>query len=197
MCPDERPSKSRHRWQGVYRADSVGEARGGDPVVSRKTSEMKERGMHMTKERWGSLFFLFPGIYGLIFSRDIPMGEWNNPGPGMFPFGLSVLLVISGVLWFIRGKRTAEEQEKIGWRGIAKTQVTPFKIVVLTAAFILVLDQLGYLLGSFLYLLLIFFWVSRFSIWISTALALGVGICSWYLFGRILLVQLPVGVLPF
>ena len=51
----------------------------------------------MTKERGGSLIFLAAGIYGLVFSTGLPFGRWNEPGPGVFPLALSILLCISGL----------------------------------------------------------------------------------------------------
>ena len=51
----------------------------------------------MTKERGGSLIFLAAGIYGLVFSIGLPFGRWNEPGPGVFPLALSILLCISGI----------------------------------------------------------------------------------------------------
>jgi hypothetical protein len=45
----------------------------------------------MTKDRATSVLFLLTGIYGLYFSIQLPMGRWNEPGPGVFPITLSIL----------------------------------------------------------------------------------------------------------
>jgi len=45
----------------------------------------------MTKDRAASLLFLCSGIYGFYYSVQLPMGRWNEPGPGIFPFTLSNL----------------------------------------------------------------------------------------------------------
>ena len=39
----------------------------------------------MTKEHFGSVFLLPVAGYALIQSSRLPMGEWNQPGPGVFP----------------------------------------------------------------------------------------------------------------
>ena len=99
------------------------------------------------------------------------MGKWNEPGPGVFPITLSILLLISGVSWFILGKRGAEEksqEEKAGWRDIVKTLSTPLKIVGLTALLILTFNRVGYLVASSLYIFILLFWVSRYRIIVST-----------------------------
>ncbi len=145
----------------------------------------------MTKERGGSLIFLSVGIYGLIFSIQLPLGKWNEPGSAVFPLSLSILLGISGILWFIRGGRADGAQND--WRVIVRGLINPLKIVGLTGAFILVLDRLGYLVTSSLYMFFLFLWVSRYRLWIALSLAIFLGVGSWYFFGKFLVIQLPRG----
>jgi putative tricarboxylic transport membrane protein len=147
----------------------------------------------MSKERVGSLIFLFTGIYGFIFSIQLPLGKMNEPGPGVLPLSLSILLCISGTLWLIYGKGGGEEKTKIDLRGLMKKLVTPLQIVMLTAAYILTLDLMGYLLASTLYLFFIFLWVSRYKLWAAMGLAIVIGGGSWYFFEKLLAVQLPRG----
>ena len=154
----------------------------------------------MTKDRAASLLFFCSGIYGFYFSVQLPMGRWNEPGPGVFPFILSFLLLISGAAWFIRGKhKTAEKGkgEKAGGFAFIKNLATPVKIVGLTALFILVFNWAGYLITSSLYLFILLLWVSRYKVIVSVALAVGIGVGSWYFFAKILAVQLPQGFLSF
>ena len=147
----------------------------------------------MRKERAGSLIFFFVGIYGLIFTLLLPLGKWNEPGPGVFPLFLSILLSISGILWFIYGKQRGEGEAKMDWRGIARKLNTPLRIIGVTAAFVLTLDWVGYLVTSSLYLFILFLWVSRYRIWVAMGLAIILGAGSWYFFEKILAVQLPKG----
>jgi putative tricarboxylic transport membrane protein len=152
----------------------------------------------MTKDRATSVLFFLTGIYGLYFSIQLPMGRWNEPGPGVFPIALSILLLISGVSWFIVGKRGAEEKsqaEKAGMSDIIKALSTPLKIVVITALLILVFNRVGYLVASSLYIFILLFWVSRYRVIASFLLALSIGIGSWYFFEKVLAVQLPKGLL--
>ncbi len=152
----------------------------------------------MTKDRAAGLLFLLTGIYGLFFSIQLPMGKWNEPGPGVFPVTLSILLLISGVSWFILGKRKAggeSQEEKAEWRGIANTLSTPLKIVGITALLILAFNRLGYLVAASLYIFVLLFWVSRYRVIVSILLALSIGIGSWYFFQKVLAVQLPKGLL--
>lgn len=145
----------------------------------------------MTKKRAGSLIFLAAGMYGLILSLQVPMGKWNEPGAGVFPLIISILLCMSGAFLFVTGKGRVE----IDWPAIIKQQWTPFRIVALTAGFILALNPLGYLVTSSLYIFLLLFWISRYRLWFSMGLAVIIGIGSWYIFAKLLAVPLPQGIL--
>jgi putative tricarboxylic transport membrane protein len=121
----------------------------------------------------------------------LPLGKMHEPGAGAFPLIVSILLAISGVFIFA----TAKERVEISWRELIKEQWTPFQIVALTAGFILGLDRLGYPLASVLYMFTLLFWVSRYRLWVAFALAMAIGVGSWYVFGKLFQTPLPVGIL--
>lgn len=145
----------------------------------------------MTKTRAGSLIFLLVGGYALVLSIQFPLGQWNEPGAGVLPLTLSILLCVSGMLWFIAGKPKEGEKTGIDWRAIAKLVKVPFQIVVLTTALVLMLTRVGFLLGTMIYLFLIFAWVSRFKLRVAIGLAIVLGTGSWLFFVKLLLIQLP------
>ncbi len=147
----------------------------------------------MTKRRAGSLVFLIAGFYGFILTLQLPMGKWNEPGAGAFPLIVSILLCIFGIGMFIAGKGKVA----LDWKGLVKEQWTPFQIIVLTGAFILSMEWLGYLLASCLYIFTLLFWVSRYRIWIAIGLAACIGTGSWFMFGKVFETPLPGGILPF
>ena len=151
----------------------------------------------MTKERGGSLIFLAAGIYGLVFSIGLPFGRWNEPGPGVFPLALSILLCISGIAWFIRGKTKGEARKSAVLKEFPHKYATAAQIVGLTGVFILVLEPLGYLLTSVLYLFSLFLWVCRYRLWVAAVFAITFGAGSWLFFEKLLTTPLPKGFLPF
>lgn len=151
----------------------------------------------MTKERGGSLIFLAAGIYGLVFSVGLPLGQWNEPGPGVFPLTLSILLCISGIVWFIHGKAKGEAGKPAGLKEFSRKYVTAAQIVGLTGAFIFILEPLGYLLTSILYLFVLLLWVSRYKLWVAAVFAITFGAGSWFFFEKLLSTPLPQGLLPF
>jgi len=150
----------------------------------------------MSKERGGSLIFLAAGIYGLIFSIGYPLGRWNEPGPGVFPLSLSILLCIFGISWFIQGKGKGGKKATVTLGGFVRKFITPLRIVGLTAAYILTLELFGYLLASTLYIFVLFFWVSRYKLWTAFVLAIAFGGGTWLFFEKLLVTPLPRGFLP-
>ncbi|MGA2956162.1 MAG: tripartite tricarboxylate transporter TctB family protein [Thermodesulfobacteriota bacterium] len=143
----------------------------------------------MSKERIGSLLFLIVGILALVQSVQFPMGTLEKPGPGVFPLILSVLLAAIGVLLLFAERG----QGRLNWSRLLREKGTVWKIIILSAAFISAFEGLGYLAGSAGYLFLLFFWVCRFRAGAAVALTAIIAISSWYFFGTILGLQLPVG----
>ena len=75
-----------------------------------------------------------------------------------------------------------EEGGGTGWREIVRGFLTPMKILGITLAFILVLERLGYLLATPLFMFILFLWVCRYRIRVALVLAFVIGVGSWYFF---------------
>jgi putative tricarboxylic transport membrane protein len=150
----------------------------------------------MGRQRAAGLIFLAIGIYGLIFSVPLPWGTWEEPGPGLFPLAVSLLLSLAGIMKIFQDKGK-EEGGRTDWRRIARGFLTPMKILGVTLTFILVLERLGYLLATPLFMFTLLLWVCRYRIRVALVLSLVIGVGSWYLFDQILGIQLPQGILRF
>jgi putative tricarboxylic transport membrane protein len=150
----------------------------------------------MGRQRVAGLIFLSIGIYGLVFSVPLPWGTWEEPGPGLFPLAVSVLLSLAGIMKIFQDKGK-EEGGRTDWREIARGFLTPMKILGITLVFILVLERLGYLLATPLFMFVLLLWVCRYRIRVALVLALVIGVGSWYFFDKILAVKLPQGILRF
>ena len=156
----------------------------------------KREGYDMTNERVASLVFFLTGMYGVIFSIQLPVGKWREPGPGVFPLALSILLCFFGILWFVRGKGI-NRKARGDWFGTIRRLSTPLKIAGATAGVIIAWDWLGYLLASTFYIFVLFLCVSRYRYLIAMGLAIAIGAGSWLFFAKLLAVQLPRGVIAF
>ena len=143
----------------------------------------------MNKEHVGGLFFLFVGICFFFLSIKLPAGKLTQPGPAIFPLVLSLLLSIMGLLIFFSVKGKPKIERAKDSENLAK----PLAIILLTLAFIFFMGRLGYLITSFLYLFSLFFLVSRFKWFFSAGLSGILAAGSWYFFGKILGIFLPLG----
>ncbi len=147
----------------------------------------------MTLERVGSLFFLAIGLYVLVQSIRLPMGSWTQPGPGVFPFILSFLLSVIGIALLV----SSGTGKKVNWRDALSGQVTPWSIIALTALFILGFDRLGFVVASGIYLFVLLYVVSRLPFARAAGLSAGITAAGWYLFVKMLDLQLPMGLWRF
>jgi len=134
---------------------------------------------------------LLTGIYGITFSLSLSMGRWNEPGPGAFPFGLAILLAFSGIMIIARAKSKREEKQGKKARDFLRNLITPLLIILLTLGFILTLERVGYVSSVWVYLFILFFGICRYKLPLAAGMAVVFGLGSWYLFVKILGVQLP------
>jgi len=142
----------------------------------------------MTKELAGRFLFIVVGLYAFILSWRLPFGTLERPGPAVFPFVLSLLLTLIGILLLF------EHQPEPDAECAARlSQAKPWEIVVLTALFILLFEGIGYLEASCLYLFLLLFRVCRFNWWVASGAAAAIALTSWLIFGKLLGLQLPAG----
>jgi putative tricarboxylic transport membrane protein len=143
----------------------------------------------MNKEHVGGLFFLFVGICFFFLSIKLPTGKFTQPGPAIFPLVLSLFLSLMGLLIFL----SAKGKPKIERAKDSENPAKPLAIILLTFAYIFFMGRWGYLITSFLYLFSLFFLVSRFKWFFSAGLSAILAAGSWYFFGKILGIFLPLG----
>jgi putative tricarboxylic transport membrane protein len=159
------------------------------PFALTASADFNRLELVMNKERAGGLLFLFVGVCFFSLSIKLPIGKFTQPGPAIFPLALSLLLSIIGFLIFFSNKG----KPKMDWAKDFENLAKPFAIILLTLAFIILLAKLGYLLTSFFYLFSLFFLVSRFKWFFSAGLSGILAAGSWYFFGKILGIFLPLG----
>lgn len=58
-----------------------------------RTEPHHRSALHQHLHRLGPLVPLLLGLYAALSARDMGLGELNNPGPGLWPFMVSVLIV--------------------------------------------------------------------------------------------------------
>jgi putative tricarboxylic transport membrane protein len=144
----------------------------------------------------GGVMLILIGIGVVIGSIRLHVGTLLVPQPGFFPLvgglllvGLSVILLVQGFLG--RGTTPRQPREAFGeWR-------RPLILVVSMSAYTVVLEVLGYVLPTIAIAIIILrvLGVTSWKVLILASGGLSVG--TYYLFARIMGIELPAGVLMF
>lgn len=143
------------------------------------------------------VFWIGLSLFIIFFSNKYGLGAFHNPGPGLMPFVLGLLLLVisfyllmSSLLKRSRGDETRTEgQSRINFRKV---------ILVLASMFFygLFLERLGYLIVSSLTMILLFWGVGLKRLR-SILFASGLTVLVTYFLFTYLGVRFPAGVLKF
>ncbi len=141
-----------------------------------------------------ALLWVVIGLVVMIVSYQMSLGSLHAPGPGMLPFILGTLLLIVSLPILVNSIAVSAKNHEPGiWSGIGIKKV--LFIVASLVAYSLFLEKLGFLITTFLFLLVLF-WAFDPRRWI---LALGVSLLTaaltYTLFVLVLQVELPAGLL--
>lgn len=108
--------------------------------------------MSKTFDRYASLAFLVLGAGFVYQSQSISESAYgSNVGPNIFPMGLGMILILLGLRLFYETFRYKLEE---GGGEKAVLDYKRFFIILIAAiAYVLLLEQLGYIISTFLFLL--------------------------------------------
>jgi hypothetical protein len=151
----------------------------------------------MKKDIFSGLFCLLFGIYFTIGSYNLGLGEWGRPGPGYFPFGAGLLFGIFSIPVLVKALRrpplnetSLQPSERVHWQNMAL-------ILLGMLAYSLLLKRIGFVLCTFL-LVILFIRVIAKERWSKSIMtALIVAVTFHLLFNILLNAQLPSGILKF
>lgn len=135
------------------------------------------------------ILLLAVGVFALVQSLALGVGELVRPGPGLWPLALSAALCVLAVI--LIAVDSADDYERWGRRS-----VTVLLGVASLLAFVLLFETLGFVIAAFLMLLL---WLRVFGgeswLW-SAGLAVAGAVGFQLLFVNALGVPFPDGILP-
>lgn len=149
------------------------------------------------------LIWILLGIGMCIGSVELKLGDFHTPGAGFLPFFAGALLAIFGLILMVSTlffQATEEKNAGNRW-DLAKQHrrrfLNPLLTVVILLGYILLLEPLGFLLTTFVCLLLLFK-LSEPRRWVTPVVLSGsTAILSYLVFSVWLQCQLPKGLLRF
>jgi putative tricarboxylic transport membrane protein len=144
----------------------------------------------------GSVLLIIVGAGVVIESFRLKLGTPLMPQPGFFPFIGGALLVGLAVVLLVRSLRRRDGS------GQPPEEITgelrrPFILIVSLCVYTAALKYLGYVLPTMILVAVVLRVLGVKSWKILTVASLGLSVVAYVLFGRVLGIDLPKGVLPF
>ena len=149
-------------------------------------------------DRIFSFIWIVLGISQCVGSIPLGLGEWVEPGTGFMPFVIGLVMIALGIALFLEASTVLRKDPKIKisvWSDVYWRRV--LYVVLLLAAYAVVLPKIGYLIATFL--VMVFLLKSGEPVkWIS-AIVVGIlaSAISYIIFGVWLNVSFPRGILSF
>jgi len=150
----------------------------------------------MKRDTLSTIFLLLFAIYFTIESYRFGLGDWGMPGPGYFPFGAGLLFGIISLSVMLSALRKVPKEmprgslERLQWKNIVL-------IILGMLAYILCLNKVGFILCTFLLVVMFIRIVSHWR-WVnSIIIALSITLAFHFLFDVLLNAQLPMGPFKF
>ncbi|NOU94496.1 tripartite tricarboxylate transporter TctB family protein [Paenibacillus sp. LMG 31456] len=138
-------------------------------------------------DRYASIAFLAIGAFFVVDSRNISQSAYGSSvGSNIFPMGLGIILILLSIRLFYENLRVKNDKSE------AKLDYKRFGIIFAAMVlYVFLLEKIGYVIATFLFLLIGFQTLERkkllFSIIISAAISVGV----YYVYVTVLQGTLP------
>lgn len=143
----------------------------------------------------GGLGFLLLALVGVEESLRLPLGSWQSPAPGLFPLLVSLVLVGMALTLLVvtlgtrasapPGPSSEARRTKVWWT------------LVSLLAFYALLEPLGFLTTSFLFLFFLLRAIAGQRWGVTLAIGAAASVSSYLVFDRLLGLPLPRGPLGF
>jgi putative tricarboxylic transport membrane protein len=135
----------------------------------------------------GSIFLLL-GLFFLAGSLGITHSSYGSVvGPNVFPFWLGALLVLLSAIVIVQAHKAGAPAKQKGGRNYARFGA----ILGATAAYVFLLEPLGYVIATFLYLVATFQVMERKRLLASVALSAFFACFIYYIYVSIFQGTLP------
>ncbi len=143
-----------------------------------------------------AIFWVLFATYICVESLRMPLGTWRDPGPGFLPLGSGLILGALSLVCYLQARLRKSEEPEDPWYPREKGKNLILALVALFA-YVIFLEALGFLLGSFLLLLFLFRGIESQKWMVSIGGSALASFLCYVVFQLWLQTQLPKGVLGF
>ncbi|MEX2199516.1 MAG: tripartite tricarboxylate transporter TctB family protein [Burkholderiales bacterium] len=144
-------------------------------------------------ELWGGLGWLALSVFVVFAGRNHGIGVVSDPGSGFLLFWLGLLMCGFSVALVAAAIRAGGPSFPSLWAGTRWGKV--IGIIASLCAFAALLNTLGFLLASIPLLLVLLRGIDPVPWPIALPVGIGAPLAVWWLLKKLLLIQLPAGVL--
>jgi putative tricarboxylic transport membrane protein len=152
----------------------------------------------LNADRLSALVFLAIGLCALYSSTILGLGTTREPGPGFLGFLTSSFISLMALIVFFQSiKKIEDKKQKVSdlWRGLKWRR--PLGVCLITIGYILVFEWLGFVVSTFLFLMILMKGMEALAWWKALFLsALSTGF-SYLLLSISLESTLPKGIFGF
>ncbi len=148
-------------------------------------------------DQFSSLFWLVVAIGIVFLSLKYGVGTFREPGPGFITFFAGLILAVLSLALFFSSFRDGADRNSLRslWSGLEFGKV--FYVLLLLVAYVFLLKPLGFLIGTFLLLALLFRVKGSYRFKTVLLMSLFVTAGSYLIFEIWLQAQLPKGLFGF
>ncbi len=146
-------------------------------------------------DQTSSLFWLVVAIGIVFLSRKYGVGTFHEPGPGFITFFAGLILIVLSLALFFSNFRDQAERNTLGnlWAGLEFGKV--LYVLLLLVAYVIFLKPVGFLITTFLLLVLLFRVKGSYRLKTLLLMSLLVTAGSYLVFEIWLQAQFPKGIL--
>ena len=145
---------------------------------------------------WVGLFLMILSALIISEALELEVGTPNSPGSGFMIFGAAAVLGLLALHQFVKSLRL-KRPEAAGTREERAHWCRIVAVILANVLYIYLLQPAGYLVCTFLLLTFLFQVLER-GRWVPRLLGAALtSLCTYLLFGRLLQLNLPKGMLPF
>jgi putative tricarboxylic transport membrane protein len=141
-------------------------------------------------------FLILLGILVLIAASQIRGGMEERLPPRTLPYTVGLTILIGGAILALKSWSSGHEDAPLKWpdkRAMVRIAVCLSTIVV----FIMLMTPVGFPLSSGLYVAFSIWYLKRSALWTALITGTITGISSYYIFGKLLELSLPMGTIFF